>query len=305
MERLNNIIDETNKKTKDRKKKKEYKDIEILTTELYKQKHMKKLIEKIIKNRGNTDDCSDEYIVKKQQLAGFKDKLSIFLCDDLNKFILAFELYICFIERDRNRFIKNKLNRCNFKLFNLKKLSINRVLSFNYTDTYRKLYAEDLLDKNIDFVHGKAGKNNLVIGIDENLTKENNNQNEKFDVFEKPFQRIYKNIDLKFRKWFENIDSEHPVKVYIIGHSLNEIDKYILSDIILREGITTTIYYGKVEKNKKDKETKKAHITAVRNIRKIIGGDKFKEMIDSADPKISFENLNSLKRECEVKQQEQ
>lgn len=70
---------------------------------------------------------------------------------------------------------------------------ITHVLSFNYTDTFRKLYSKLDNDK-IDFIHGSLNKNNLVLGINETLTEDTENKIVDTVYFKKYFQRIYINM---------------------------------------------------------------------------------------------------------------
>lgn len=111
---------------------------------------------------------------------------------------------------------------------------ITHVLSFNYTDTFRKLYSKLDNDK-IDFIHGSLNKNNLVLGINETLTEDTENKIVDTVYFKKYFQRIYKKTDYQYVSWLDSTDSENYADfdtVYIHGHSLDESDKEILEKII-------------------------------------------------------------------------
>lgn len=105
---------------------------------------------------------------------------------------------------------------------------ITHVLSFNYTDTFRKLYSKLDNDK-IDFIHGSLNKNNLVLGINETLTEDTENKIVDTVYFKKYFQRIYKKTDYKYIDWLDHVNFD---TVYIHGHSLDESDKEILEKII-------------------------------------------------------------------------
>lgn len=61
-------------------------------------------------------------------------------------------------------------------------LSIDKVLNFNYTDTYERLYFNKSKNIEFDYIHGKAKidtsiSNNMVLGIDEYLENEEKNKN--------------------------------------------------------------------------------------------------------------------------------
>lgn len=87
--------------------------------------------------------------------------------------------------------------------------SIDAVLSFNYTDTYRKTYNNHII---CDFIHGEAfsniNDNNMVLGIDEYLDDSNKNSNLDFIYFKKYFQRLYKKTSFQYKVWIENMKAE-------------------------------------------------------------------------------------------------
>lgn len=183
---------------------------------------------------------------------------------DLNRLIRALEIYLCIcVEKIPINIISPDID----------KLKPDKVLSFNYTNTYEKLYG---IDKEIeyDYIHGKTDinntidSNNMVLGIDEYLKKKHINKNIEFIEFKKYYQRIHKETGSKYRIWIEKIkeswnDAElsaenyyihtgqlkleegttFPNKVYFFGHSLDVTDKDIIKDLILHDNVQTTIYY--------------------------------------------------------------
>lgn len=90
---------------------------------------------------------------------------------------------------------------------------INKVLSFNYTDTYEKLYARNPHTE-YDYIHGKASientmdTNNMVLGIDEYLKDDAKNENIEFIEFKKYFQRIHKETGCLYRTWLDKMEKE-------------------------------------------------------------------------------------------------
>lgn len=107
------------------------------------------------------------------------DKFTKFLNVELEKLIRALEIYIA-------EFVaKIKIPQ---RDSDIEKLNIGHVLSFNYSDTYKNLYG---VDKKIryDYIHGRADinntveSNNMVLGIDEYLTKKKRNKETKFIAF--------------------------------------------------------------------------------------------------------------------------
>lgn len=179
---------------------------------------------------------------------------------------------------------------------------IEGVISFNYTNTYEKIYD---IKKCVeyDYIHGKLDmsrgikENNMVLGIDEYLDNEEQNINLDFIQFKKYFQRIYKKTGCEYKKWIENmkeiiyedsfIECEgitdiilKPLKnnVYIFGHSLDITDKDIIKEIILANNVVTTIFYY-------DKEVYAKYIT---NLVKIIGQDELIKKVHGNEPTIIF-----------------
>lgn len=87
-------------------------------------------------------------------------------------------------------------------------LKIDGLLSFNYTDTYSKLYsAGEKID--YDFIHGKiredsdSGFNNMVLGIDEYYLDDRKDKDLTFIYFKKYFQRIHKETGVKYKIWVD------------------------------------------------------------------------------------------------------
>lgn len=150
---------------------------------------------------------------------------------------------------------------------------ITHVLSFNYTDTFRKTYSA-LPDNKIDFIHGSLNKNNLVLGINETLTEDAENKIVDTVYFKKYFQRIYKKTDYTYVSWLDPTDSENYADfdtVYIHGHSLDESDKEILEKIInsvLKKDTSTVKIFYYDEKHYRQEVT---------NLIKVLGKDVFQK----------------------------
>lgn len=129
------------------------------------------------------------------------------LLGGLNKLIRAFEIYLTeYVEKIDIR----------KKSPNIEKLEIDHVLSFNYTDTYKKVYG---ISKEIeyDYIHGKADvintidSNNMVLGIDEYLENNRKNRDIEFIEFKKYYQRIYKQTGCRYKEWIDEIVREYLV----------------------------------------------------------------------------------------------
>lgn len=133
------------------------------------------------------------------------------LLRDLNRLVRAFEIYLTkYVEK-----IDVKEISPDIELF-----GINYVISFNYTNTYFKIYRNSFVDylnteKWLDYIHGKANikntvaSNNMVLGIDEYLPDDRKNKDVEFIAFKKYYQRIHKETGCKYKKWIDEIIQEY------------------------------------------------------------------------------------------------
>ena len=189
------------------------------------------------------------------------DVFTKYLYTELNMLTRALEIYIAefvggIIVSKRSTDIEN--------------LNPDHVLSFNYSDTYEKIYGKEKKIK-YDYIHGESRlnntreSNNMVLGIDEYLNKKSKDKEIDFIAFKKYYQRIYKETGSEYKNWvdeiansryeneaalreqfpkqipYEKFSAKH--KVYIFGHSLDITDKDVLRNLILNENVYTTIYY--------------------------------------------------------------
>ncbi len=133
-------------------------------------------------------------------------KLVSILEYDLNRLIRCLEIYL-------DDYLKFKL--INWVLPEIKKLDIDKIISFNYTNIYEKVYDKSV-NRTIeyDYIHGKADKNsklesnNMVLGIDEYLSDDRKNKDIEFIAFKKFYQRIYKQTGCKYKEWIYKIKNE-------------------------------------------------------------------------------------------------
>lgn len=185
----------------------------------------------------------------------------------------------------------------------LENLNPDRVLSFNYTKTHKKYYecAEAkhinvggnayIKEEQYEYIHGQAilsrekENNNMVLGIDEYLDKDNRDKELEFIQFKKYYQRIYKKTGLEYSTWINGIQSNsHPNDIYIFGHSIDVTDKDILKKLLVesnKEGshnTKITIFY----------HDKKQYAQQIVNLVKIIKSDELIERVSGAYPTIIF-----------------
>jgi hypothetical protein len=131
------------------------------------------------------------------------------MLDDLNRLIRCFEIYlVCYINNSSVKILSPDISS----------LSIDAVLSFNYTDTYSRIY-NDSDDKEIeyDYIHGKANisntieSNNMVLGIDEYLPDDRKDKDIEFIAFKKYYQRIYKQTGCIYKSWLQKIQRTYSI----------------------------------------------------------------------------------------------
>lgn len=218
--------------------------------------------------------------------------------DDLNKLDRALEIYLV----DYVGNISDVKRKSEFD-----NLNPDHVLSFNYSDTYERLY-DNKKEIEYDYIHGKADinntieSNNMVLGIDEYLPIDRKDKEISFIAFKKYYQRIYKGTGCEYKDWMYTIkesaksiesklregypeqipfikftnDARH--NLYIFGHSLDVTDKDILRDLILNDNVYTKIFYY----NKADLASK------IANLVKVIGQDELIRRTGGSTKTIEF-----------------
>lgn len=202
--------------------------------------------------------------------------------DSLNRLTRLLEIYLyeC-VEK----------TKCEYRILDLDGINVDYVLSFNYTDTYRKYY--DSNDRaQYCYIHGKVKESNLetcnlILGIDEYLPTERIDLDNDFVWFKKFYQRIYKGTGSEYWDWIANYERfnglykktnlDH-LDLYIYGHSLDVTDKDVLSRLILIENSTTHIFYY----------SRDAYAKQISNLVKIVGEDNLIRMTGGRDRGIRF-----------------
>lgn len=144
------------------------------------------------------------------------------LLNDLNKFIRAFEIYLTeYVGKIKVEIFSPDIKEIVVKSYEdngQKRAIFTKVLSFNYTSTYKKMYLKSYdvnVDDYIDYIHGKADinnsieTNNMVLGIDEYLEDDRKNKDVAFIAFKKFYQRIYKETGCKYKEWVNKIQGDY------------------------------------------------------------------------------------------------
>lgn len=161
------------------------------------------------------------------------DKFAGYLNAELERLIRALEIYIAeFVHRIE----------IEKKSADIEKLNPDCVLSFNYSDTYERVYdPEKKVD--YDYIHGKADTGNnletcsLVLGIDEYLDDGRKDRELAFLSFKKYYQRIYKGTGNEYLEWIEMIKNSYKNYRTWIDHQANNQ----VSDLIKKEGFFKTL----------------------------------------------------------------
>lgn len=129
-------------------------------------------------------------------------------------------------------------------------LSISKfdcVLSFNYTNTYERLYGND--KTKYCYIHGKAQNNknetNMIFGIDDDLPHGEESNNFKWIKFKKYYQRIIYKTGSEYKDWLSSLTKQSQIQnyVHIIGHSLDRTDFDVLFEIFSNQDFKIIVYY--------------------------------------------------------------
>ena len=212
----------------------------------------------------NKEGCEEpfkSYIIN-YYIETFQDIIPL-LYKQLRKFTQAFEKYLMYdVLTQITPAIK----------YNFPLQSPNRavhILSFNYTDTYERLYKTKSMyadSKSVYvYVHGKAGKSddcNLVLGTH---SFDNTTIPVDFNVFKKHHQRHRYGTIEEYQDFIKMLKETGIVTFHVIGHSLNNTDKNILKHVfITNKNSVINIYWH-------DEETQEKLMT---NITEIIGEEE-------------------------------
>ena len=101
--------------------------------------------------------------------------------------------------------------------------NIFAVISYNYTNTWQRLYGKNFPDVKPYFIHGKLGKHNLVLGTGETLSHELESSHTECASFKKFFQRVKYRLGNCYHITDDNRNTKWQVIIY--GHSLDPTDK--------------------------------------------------------------------------------
>ena len=219
----------------------------------------------------------------------FFESMSNYRLDDLNRITRLLEIYLSeFVDRLEN--IDAKPQIANLP-------NITHVLSFNYTHTYQKLYGQP--NTKYCYIHGEANESssvdtcNLVLGINEYLKGEEQDNDNAFICFKKFYQRIYKETSSEYIDWLDKHDEFNSVlqkqkpdilDIYFYGHSLDVTDKDVIERLILHNNSRIHIFY----------RNKVSMAKQIQNLVKIIGEQNLIRLTRGSNRTIFFERIKSV-----------
>ena len=133
---------------------------------------------------------------------------------DLKMLSLTLEIYL---SHEENSTLCKPLNL-------IKNLpEVYAVISYNYTNTWQKIYGEVFADAHLYFIHGQLGEHNLVLGTGETLPPELESSHTECASFKKFFQRVKYCLGNGYHITDSNRETEWQIVIY--GHSLDPTDK--------------------------------------------------------------------------------
>ena len=224
-----------------------------------------------------------------QKKIAYWTKMKSMLAADFSNLIRALEIYLDYFVD----FTKVK----NSDIFD--GIAFDRIITFNYTDIYHKLYNSTIA---MDFIHGKADykrdmlQSNVVLGIEEFLAADQKNNDLEFIGYRKYYQRIVKRCDFSYRKKLG--EESGKIITWFFGHSMASSDGDVLVNLLPSSDLA--IYLAKTNKSNVKKSyicyyDKQALEQQVANLVQILGQDALNDLVCGANPKIEFVSQGDFK----------
>lgn len=163
-----------------------------------------------------------------------KEKVAHALFLSLKEFATMLQLYLeCFIEIPLD-----KMNEVNYAAKNENFSDADFVVTFNYTNTFEKLYygAEQIFH-----IHGKIYEE-IILGVNPDESDDGESIDTTFLEFKKYYQRVYLKTDMGYTSWKRTLRNNlrlNPDRELIVaGHSLDITDRDIICEMF---GLATRI----------------------------------------------------------------
>ena len=246
----------------------------------------------------STDEKIDIFLELFDEYKFSSDKNPFTYRDFLNKSYHQLRCLIYCIELYLNNYVENQP----ISIFSadIETTNPQAVLCFNYTHTFTKQYSSCLPKATIHYIHGEAkisdtiDTSNMVLGIDEYYKGEDCNIHTNYNIYKKFTQRVINETGFDYRNWIQNMEHDSgmfskinplPNNIFVFGHSLDVTDKDILKDFIDRNDVKVTVFYY-------DKQQQTQQIA---NLVKMLGQNRFIEMINSIPQQLSFVKQQDMK----------
>lgn len=233
-------------------------------------------------------DILNSYLVEYPHNSGINivDRKKIFneLYEKLLDFQQALSTYFeCFIENSFDLLHKDTFtNKNRIEIINM----ADNAVSFNYTSTLERLY----FNKKAFHIHGTIKEEKMVLGVNPDESDDIGTNDTSLIKFKKYYQRERSGTDMEYIDWYREIISNNTdYRLIIIGHSLDETDKDIISDMFLNAKEIYITYY--------DEACKDSYIA---NIVKMFGKSGFDKFRREQQMKfVLLSEINTLKDKIE------
>ena len=203
-----------------------------------------------------------------------------YLFNELEDFSLMLKLYLKLVRDDFNSAEAPAPEKI-FKINANQGISVDSVLSFNYTDTAKIYVPKD----SIYFVNGSLDDPQIILGVENpSIEKTADYTNDNIHLFFKNVQRVLYDFHYEYASKMR-INRDFGIAVHVIGHSLAPSDRYILTDVMMRADIVTIYYY-----TEKDKQSK------IANLYQILGDELFTKHVNNPEstPRIELVPQKSI-----------
>ena len=187
------------------------------------------------------DDFITEYPLGSKIKVVNKDKIIKQLSNHLVELAKALKIYLkLFVEN-----IFDITTAAEYMEKNKVFLHNDVVVTLNYTNTFEKLY----LDSEVFHLHGSV-ETDIVLGVNADICDDLKTVDTSFIAFKKYYQRILKETDYKYIRWYDDqlSASDMDNHLLVMGHSLDITDKDIISDLFNIASKITILYHNESAK---------------------------------------------------------
>lgn len=228
----------------------------------------------LVDNLIKIDGHSDAFIKHLKKYYFVDGKYDEFVFSDYCQFIEILKLYLKIFVDNILPYIIN-IYGSNARHFR----DDDYVLTFNYTDTYEKLYNSRT---KVIHIHGKLD-NEIVLGVNSNEDDDVANTDYRFIKYKKYYQRITKHTLKDLKRMIREVELTPATQqkgLFVMGHSLDISDEDIIT-VLFDLFDCITIYYHNDE----------ALDQYVKNLKRIFGAKELSKM--TVSQKVIFQKLTT------------